>query len=302
MFSAEGSGSKGLVDEDPSKLLKRLHLQDDEIDELIWEEEVDDTEEKPKWLALAKLLTEKSFSQSALIGDMRAAWNPAQEVVWRRINPNLFSIQFNCLADWNKAMHQGPWDFKGCALLLTQYDGFTKPEKVKLDRLETWCQIHKLPDGVLKNKPFLENLAKRIGEVQEVQITLPNGFVGEFIRIRVKLDVTKKLTRFVGFTVKGELEFYQVKFEKLPVFCHACGKMGHWHEECGNGEHDESKFEWGSFIMAPRRGRGGGCGTAVAVHPVLDVETWMEEEVDDQAEAWRGGLVTGLGAGTIILP
>ncbi|VAH72793.1 unnamed protein product [Triticum turgidum subsp. durum] len=107
---------------------------------------------------------------------MRAAWNPAQDVVWRRINPNLFLIQFHCLADWNKALHQGPWDFKGSALLMTEYDGFSNPEKVKIDRLETCCQIHKLPDGVLKNKNFLENMAKRIGEVQEVQITLPNRF------------------------------------------------------------------------------------------------------------------------------
>lgn len=37
--------------EDPSKLLERLYLHDEEIDELIWEDEVDATEEKPKWLA-----------------------------------------------------------------------------------------------------------------------------------------------------------------------------------------------------------------------------------------------------------
>lgn len=104
-------------------------------------------------------------------------------------------------------------------------------------------------------------MAKRIGEVQEVQITLPNGFVGEFIRIHINLDVNKKLTRFVSFTRKGETEFYQVKFEKLPTFCYACGKLGHWHEECGSGEHDEKKFEWGPFILASRRGRGGSRGS-----------------------------------------
>ncbi|KAE8802954.1 retrotransposon unclassified [Hordeum vulgare] len=109
---------------------------------------------------------------------MKATWNPAQAVVWRRIKANLFSIQFSCLADWNKAMHQGPWDFHRMALLMTEYDGFTNPEKVKLDRLETWCQIHRLPDGVLKSKSALQNLASRVGSVEEVQVTLPNGFIG----------------------------------------------------------------------------------------------------------------------------
>ena len=63
--SAEGSGSRGIGDEDPSKLLERLHLQDEEIDDLIWEHEVDATKEKSKWLALASLLTKNSFSQGA---------------------------------------------------------------------------------------------------------------------------------------------------------------------------------------------------------------------------------------------
>lgn len=188
---------------------------------------------------------------------MRAAWNPAQEVVWRRINPNLFSVQFNCLADWNKAIHQGHWDFRGMALIIAEYDGFKKPETVKLDKIETWCQIHKLPDMVLEREQFVKNMAKRIGEVHEVQIVLPNGFIGEFVRVRVKLDVTKKLTRFVGFTKSGETEYYQVKFERLPDFCYMCGLLEHWYEECGSGEHANKDMEWGPFILASRRGRSG---------------------------------------------
>ena len=58
---------------EPSQLLERLNLEDDELDNLVWEDEVDDSEEKPKWLALARVLTEKNFSQGALIGDMRGA-------------------------------------------------------------------------------------------------------------------------------------------------------------------------------------------------------------------------------------
>ena len=67
----------------------------------------------------------------------------------------------------------------------------------------------------------------------------------------MKLDVTKKLTRFVSFSKEGKTEFYQVKYEKLPTFCNFCGMIGHWHEECGDGVHDEAKFEWGSFIFGP---------------------------------------------------
>ncbi|KAE8809605.1 putative disease resistance protein RGA3 [Hordeum vulgare] len=104
------------------------------------------------------------------------------------------------------------------ALIIDEYDGFKKPETIKLDKIETWCQILKLPAMVLKREKFLKCMSSRIGKVLELQIVLPNGFVEEFIRVRVKLDVTKKLARFVSFTKAGATEFYQVKFKKLPVF------------------------------------------------------------------------------------
>ncbi|KAE8777283.1 hypothetical protein D1007_49961 [Hordeum vulgare] len=170
---------------DPSVLLERLHLEEDQGDNLVWEDEADEPDEKPKWLVLASVLTEKAYGQRALIADMKVAWNPVRDVILRRINSNLFSVQFQCLADWNKAIHQGPWDFEGMALVIFEYDDFTKPELVKLDRIETWCQIHMLPDMVLKRENFVKAMAAQIGEVLELQILLPNGFVGEFVRARV---------------------------------------------------------------------------------------------------------------------
>lgn len=55
------SGSRVKRSDDPSALLERLHLEEDELDNLVWEEEADDPEEKPKWLALSRVLTGKSF-------------------------------------------------------------------------------------------------------------------------------------------------------------------------------------------------------------------------------------------------
>ncbi|XBI85170.1 hypothetical protein VPH35_093355 [Triticum aestivum] len=255
--SMDASAGRGKDSAYLSVLLETLHLEDDKLDNIVWEDEADEPEEKPKWLALARFLTRKSFGYGALTADMKAAWNPTREVIWCRINSNMFSMQFQCLADWNKAMHQGPWDFKGTSLVIAEYDGFKNPATVKLDRIETWCQIHKLPDMVLKRERFVKSMVGRIGEVLELQIVLPNGFVGEFVRARVWIDVNKKLTRFVSFTKAGGTEFYQLKFEKLPVFCYKCDLLGHWHEECSAREHNFEEMEWGPFVLAPRRGRVG---------------------------------------------
>lgn len=49
---------------------------------------------------------------------MHSSWNPAKEVVWRRVDDNLFMVQFDCLGDWNKAMKL----FRYQGVILEEYD------------------------------------------------------------------------------------------------------------------------------------------------------------------------------------
>lgn len=108
---AEGSHSKA-GKEQIEDLLKRLNLHEQEEGSFVWEEEVAEPPPAAKWLAIARVHTTRGFSPSALYADMRSAWNPAKAVVWRNIDDNLFTVQFGCLADWNKAMNLGPWLFR----------------------------------------------------------------------------------------------------------------------------------------------------------------------------------------------
>ena len=71
---------------------------------------------KVKWLAVAKLLTVKQFSDQSLSSTMMATWNLAREVTFRPIARNLYMVRI---------MEDGPWLFRGCALMLEEYDGAT---------------------------------------------------------------------------------------------------------------------------------------------------------------------------------
>ena len=163
------------------------------------------------------------------------------------IEPNLFTIQFGCLADWNTAKDGGPWLFRNQAVLIEEYDGFTNPSSIKMNSIAVWARVLKLPDNYLK-EAVVKGMCRNMGEISDVQITLPAGYVGSFVRIRVRLDVEKRLVRFVSIT-KARKEWYQVKYEKLPTFCGNCGLIGHWYQECGTGEHAVDKLEWGDFIL-----------------------------------------------------
>src|SRR4051812_4018131 len=190
----DGNGRSGSDQLD--QLLNRLNLQDEDDGGFVWEDDIADPPVAVKWLAMARVLTERSFSQSALFADMRSAWNPAKSVIWRRVEDNLFTVQFGCLADWNKAMKLGPWFFRNQTLLIEEYDGYTTPKLVVLDKLAVWAQIHKLPDNFL-HENIIKGICRPIGDVLDVQLKLPAGFVGEFVRVRVNMKVTKKITQFV---------------------------------------------------------------------------------------------------------
>ena len=65
--------------------------------------------------------------------------------------------------------------FRDQAVILEEYDGFKNPDSFKLDKIEVWAQIHRLPDNYLIESA-VKGLASRIGEVVEVQLKLPAGF------------------------------------------------------------------------------------------------------------------------------
>lgn len=78
--SATGGGVNDGGADDLDDFFGQLDLAEEEFDDLVIEEEDPVINNRVRWLGLARMHTEKSFSQAAFFRDMRAAWNPTQEV------------------------------------------------------------------------------------------------------------------------------------------------------------------------------------------------------------------------------
>ena len=79
-------------------------------------------------------------------------------------------------------------------------------------------------------------------------------YEGNYVRIRVLIDVHTALKRVVPLSVVGEgKRWLFVKYEKVPFFCKHCGRIGHNHEECGDGVWSSKELQYGDFMLAVRR-------------------------------------------------
>ncbi|KAM0839832.1 hypothetical protein ACQ4PT_060066 [Festuca glaucescens] len=248
--SSKAGEGRSRKEVDVDELLKNLNLHGEELHDVVLGKEEIKQWPEVKWLAAAKVLTGKSFSMQSLKNSMQAAWNPAHEVSFHALEPNLFVLQAHCLGDWNRIMHEGPWLFRGCALMVEPFDGLTMVPTVTPSSVLAWVQIHKIPP-LFRNKEVITQLASRVGEVISVDLAPVQMRTGVFHRVRVKLNSVKPLMRFVPLSVEGSPRmFLQIKYEKMPKYCEHCGLMGHTYLECGTCEYVEAELQFGPWMVA----------------------------------------------------
>ena len=133
-------------------------------------------------------------------------------------------------------MHEGPWNFRGDAVLLAPYDGITKPSTIKLESIDIWIQIYDVPELYAH---LIQPLASKVGEVLFAE-TQSHDFTGNFYRVWVRINVHKPLKNAVSMVREGKRQIYKVKYERLPDWCAVCGMLGHLYKEHGNRIHPPS--------------------------------------------------------------
>ncbi|KAK1613138.1 hypothetical protein QYE76_036811 [Lolium multiflorum] len=247
------AGSSGGQEEGIDDMLSHLELNDDELDDVVvGVEAAKEFQKSARWLAIGKVQTNRSFSAEALFEKMKSIWNLARDPICREAGENLFIFQMHCLADWKKVVHQGPWTFRGWGLLVEDYDGLGDPTEVVFGGMHVWVQIHGIPELYMKQL-VVDDLARRIGNVKEVQMFPKLFFEGNYVRIRVRIQITKPLPRFVSLTLPEGRRRLAVKYEKVPFSVNDKGLIGHDHEECGDGVWEDKQLQYGSWMLATRR-------------------------------------------------
>jgi hypothetical protein len=210
-------------------MMRRLNLTSKEATPLILDDEGDDDPSCPEWALIGKVLAPNTLHVNTITAVVRPAWGNPKGLVVRPMGPNLFLAEFRSEAEKSRVAKGGPW-FLGNkhAILLKDFDVKIKPEDVIFDRLPIWVRIMNLDYGLM-NSDRGTPLAAKLGDVEFVEVDENGKAWGSYLRARVAIDPNQPIMRCVSVYSKKKdtTIFFDVIYERLPMFCYSCGLLGH---------------------------------------------------------------------------
>jgi len=134
---------------------------------------------------------------------------------------------------------------------LGEIQGKIKPSDIQLSYIPIWVRVYDLPFKGGYNDTNATMIGKKIGSF--IQLDKWDSMeIDKSLRIRVLIDARKPLTQKIKLKMRGGQEdFAEVKYEKLPLFCYYCGKLGHGTKDCDEffGEESPQK-KYGEWLKA----------------------------------------------------
>uniref|UniRef100_A0A803PRX9 DUF4283 domain-containing protein n=1 Tax=Cannabis sativa TaxID=3483 RepID=A0A803PRX9_CANSA len=120
---------------------------------------------------------------------MASLWQPRKGVFVKELDPNLYLFQFYHELDIQRVITGSSWTFNRIHFIFERITPWVDPRSIVLHRLDLWVQVFGLKTG-FKSMLVLKDIAKFIGTFVE---TDPKNFQGlwrDYLRVRVKVDIT----------------------------------------------------------------------------------------------------------------
>ncbi|KAF5451933.1 hypothetical protein F2P56_026987 [Juglans regia] len=237
---------------DLEKMCGKLSLTEQEEEVVVVDEEsLDGALGRSEKCLLFKLFTDKQFNKEAFKSTMKRLWRPGKSISIRDVSDNLFIAEFEDPWDKEHVFREGPWAFDKHSVLTNEVDGLQQAHQITFPEELFWVRIHDLPI-MARNWKMGHIVGKEVGSVVEVDLEKDALAWGEYLRIRVKLDVTKPLLRGKKVCVGSSNPFWvRFSYEPLPNFRYICGTLGHNHKECNQWRPLMEKFSVSEFPYGP---------------------------------------------------
>jgi hypothetical protein len=153
-------------------------------------------------------------------------------VSFRTLGPNLFIVECEKWWDKDRILEGQPWTFDGDLFSLVDYDGLTQMEDMEFEKAAFWVRMYRLPLACMGKEVGLQ-MGSTVGEVEDIDVLDDGVGWGEYLRVKIRIDLTKPLARGRIIKVQDKEIWVAFQYEKIPRFCFTCGTMVHNRKKCG---------------------------------------------------------------------
>ncbi|KAL8522442.1 hypothetical protein ACS0TY_012554 [Phlomoides rotata] len=151
---------------------------------------------------VGRLLSDKAANTYALMDVMIKSIKAKGRLTARDWGNRLLVFSFELIEDRKWVLLQQPWHFDGALFLIKPIVRSEQPSPLTLSEADFCVRAHEIP-LMCQNLETIEVVAGRLGHL--VAYENPNPLdPNEFLRLKVKIDVTKPLRRGLNINFDGE--------------------------------------------------------------------------------------------------
>jgi hypothetical protein len=141
--------------------------------------------------------------------------------------------------------------FSKSLLVVEDFDPSKSLSQYAFRSVPIWVRVFSLPLGDMNRKSG-ETIGAEIGEFMEVEVGEDGFAPGKYMRVKVRIDISKPLMRGIMFDMgEGKQGLWcRFEYEFLPDFCYRCGLLDHIDRDCKISVAKGEKPQFGSWLKA----------------------------------------------------
>ncbi|KAL4297875.1 hypothetical protein GQ457_12G013550 [Hibiscus cannabinus] len=240
--------------------MENLHFTEEEFESVIIEPPATEEEDSSLWL-VGSVITKLPVKGEEVYRIFRSVWKPKNVSEITELCPNFFLIKPVSVDAQTMILNRRPWVLDDDLFSIVSYNPAWRLADFDFSRMLIWVRVFQLPLRAMNSAMGLR-LGSRIGRAIAIDHRVEGGNLGEFLRIRVEVDISKPLRRFVllGNGQGKKPSPCPLCYERLPNFCFFCGLVGHLLASCMTKpvELDTAKLQYGAWLRVstqqPRSG------------------------------------------------
>lgn len=180
----------------------------------------------------AEFLTRRTVNIESVARTFKPLWRTQKEFRIQDMGNNRFFFEFDNEYDLERVLEHEPWTYDKHLVIMERVVDNIPISAIPFRFVSFWIQIHNLPVHCMTSE-VRDSIGSSVGSLLNTTESEEDGNRGSYLRVRVRVDITKPLSRVRKIWLEGKvIGWAALKYERLPNFCYWCGLVSHDDRDC----------------------------------------------------------------------